>query len=596
MRRTRHHADLELADQPSTTPMPEAASDRVARRSHPKLPSPLLLRAKILDVFGADLRSLALFRIVLAAIVLMDLAARLGDLTVHYTDAGVLPRDVAERGLNDWRWSLNFLSGSLAFQQLVFAATALAALALLLGYRTRLMTVIVWGLVFSIQTRNQFVLSAADTYIRLMLFWSIFLPLGAWWSLDRRRQATSAPRLSMKFVSMGTVGLFLQIAFVYWFTAALKSDPPWRKDGTALYYAFGAEHLTKPLGEYLHQFPSLLEVLTFSSLGLEIVAPILLFTPFFTGPIRTMAALSIMAFHLGIYLTLDIGLFPWIGAFSMICFFPSWFWDTALPKLGVLVPRRFSWAGRHRWRPMTEPVQAMRAPVADWLAAWSSANPGRDMAGQTAAVQLQQSQSGSPPAPAPSLAAGPHPPPDLAPVRLRSSIDVNIAATFFLLVIFAWNMTSVSSFAMSSSSLPVVYGLGLYQRWNMFAPEPVRSTKWYVYEGTLQDGRSVDVLAPIVRHDPDRIQDVSWSQPDRIASDLYGDKYWRKYLGNLDNNGKSLERNAFTTYVCRSWDEHHTDPADQLVSVQIFAMVKQTLPDYQSSRPIQTSIFRTQCP
>ena len=48
--------------------------------------------AKVVDIFGADLRSLATFRIVLALLVLSDLAIRATDLTAHYTDAGVMPR------------------------------------------------------------------------------------------------------------------------------------------------------------------------------------------------------------------------------------------------------------------------------------------------------------------------------------------------------------------------------------------------------------------------------------------------------------------------------------------------------------------------
>lgn len=48
--------------------------------------------ARIVDVFGADLRSLGVFRIVLALLVLADLANRATDMTAHYSDRGILPR------------------------------------------------------------------------------------------------------------------------------------------------------------------------------------------------------------------------------------------------------------------------------------------------------------------------------------------------------------------------------------------------------------------------------------------------------------------------------------------------------------------------
>jgi hypothetical protein len=63
-------------------------------------------RAWIDEAFGADLRSLAALRIVLALVVLADLAGRAANLTAHYTDDGVLPRRAALRELNEWQISL----------------------------------------------------------------------------------------------------------------------------------------------------------------------------------------------------------------------------------------------------------------------------------------------------------------------------------------------------------------------------------------------------------------------------------------------------------------------------------------------------------
>ena len=109
--------------------------------------SPVLGRghAKIAEIFGADLRSLAAFRIVLALLVLADLAGRSTDLYAHYTDRGILPRGVlVEEVLSPWVFSVNLINGEPIFQKLLFGTTALAALALLAGYRTRPMTAIVW--------------------------------------------------------------------------------------------------------------------------------------------------------------------------------------------------------------------------------------------------------------------------------------------------------------------------------------------------------------------------------------------------------------------------------------------------------------------
>src|SRR5215210_526621 len=286
------------------------------------------VRAKIVELFGADLRSLALLRVVLALLVLTDLAIRATDLYQHYADAGVLPRPVlVEEVLSPWVFSLNLMNGEPFFQALLFGVAALAALGMLVGYRTRLVTFVVWVLLFSIQLRNPLVNSSEALLLRMLLFWGMLLPLGAYWSLDRARSAL--PRPSPHFLSLATFGLFMQIAFVYWFTAALKSGPEWRVDHTALYYALSLDQIATPIGHYLLNFPGLLQMLTLGTFTLEALGLFLLFCPFFTGPVRTGAALAVMSLHFGIWLTMDIGIFPWISAFCMVCFFPTWFWEKA---------------------------------------------------------------------------------------------------------------------------------------------------------------------------------------------------------------------------------------------------------------------------
>ncbi len=230
-----------------------------------------------MEIFGADLRSLAALRMVLAVTVLADLSLRADNLVAHYSDIGVLPRGtLIQTELDPWQVSLNVISGEPLFQAFLFGVTALAALGMLVGYRTRLMTIIVWVMVLSIQYRNPWVLSGADNLLRVLLFWAMFLPLGAYWSVDRALKATPWP-MSVRFLSLGTVGLFLQIAFMYWFTAAEKSGSEWRVDGTALYYALNNDHFVTPIGVYVRQFPALLEVLTFATLALEAFGPFLLF-------------------------------------------------------------------------------------------------------------------------------------------------------------------------------------------------------------------------------------------------------------------------------------------------------------------------------
>ncbi len=449
--------------------------------------------AKVVEIFGADLRSLATFRIVLALLALSDLANRATDLSAHYTDAGIMPRTVlVEQVLSPWAFSIHLMNGGRLFQALLFGVAALAAFGMLVGYRTRLMTFVVWALLLSIQLRNPLLNGSESPMLRMLFFWGMLLPLGAYWSVDRARSAL--PRPSPRFLSLATFGLFMQIAFVYWFTAALKSGPEWRSDYTALYYALSLDQLATPIGHLLLDFPSLLQALTLGTVVLEALGPLLLFCPFFTGPVRTGAALAFMGLHFGIWLTMDIGIFPWISAFCMVCFFPTWFWDRASTLRSVLL-RRVELARR---------LQLATARLGNALVAFSKA--------------VRVVPHGSPatpvrgPGPAPWTTPGPQsrPTPETRhdealseepePAELRSSLATNLLAFFFIFYILCWNLTTATSFTLPERTVPLGPFLGLDQYWGMFAPSPSNEDGWYVIPGELRDGEKVDLM-PITRDD-----------------------------------------------------------------------------------------------
>ncbi len=544
--------------------------------------------AKVVEIFGADLRSLATLRIVLALLVLSDLTNRATDLSAHYTDAGITPRTVlVEQVLSPWAFSLALMNGGAMFQALLFAVAALAAFGMLVGYRTRLMTFIVWVLLLSIQLRNPLVNGSEGPMLRMLLFWGMLLPLGAYWSVDRTQSALARP--SPRFLSLATFGLLMQIAFVYWFTAALKSGPEWRTDYTALYYALSLDQLATPIGHLLLDFPSLLQVLTFGTFLLEVLGPLLLFCPFFTGPVRTGAALAFMGLHFGIWLTMDIGIFPWISAFCMVCFFPTWFWDKS-SMLHSLLLRRFELARR---------LQLAAAWFGNAIVAFSKAVlsflinarqllfadpalPGAPLADHTAGA-------------VPSLAAGaqhdeaPSEVPE--PAELRSSLATNLLAFFFICYILCWNLTAVTSFTLPERTVPLGPFLGLDQYWGMFAPSPSKEDGWYVIPGELRDSRKVDLM-PVTRDDYG-MHRISFEKPQDIPA-TYKNEHWRKYLENIYNQTHAGQRLYFGQYICRQWNAHHTG-ADTLETFRIIYMLEMTQPDYQQSKPEKLDLWNHTC-
>lgn len=100
--------------------------------------------AKIRDLLSIDARSLSFLRIGLATLVLWDLILHAQYFRAHFTDFGVLPTWSTPWLINyqPGHWSLHLASGSWQWQLALLMLQGVAALALLVGYRTRWATVL----------------------------------------------------------------------------------------------------------------------------------------------------------------------------------------------------------------------------------------------------------------------------------------------------------------------------------------------------------------------------------------------------------------------------------------------------------------------
>ena len=106
------------------------------------------------------------------------------DLATFYTDSGVMARqfwiDVTQR----WLWSIHAASGQSWWQIILFVLAGCFAFGLIIGYRSRLMAVLTFVLLASLQNRNALLMQGGDLLLVVMCFWSVFLPLGARYSVD----------------------------------------------------------------------------------------------------------------------------------------------------------------------------------------------------------------------------------------------------------------------------------------------------------------------------------------------------------------------------------------------------------------------------
>lgn len=587
-------------------------------------------------VFGIDLRTLALFRVLLGVYLLLNVISRVQDLASHYSDFGVMPRSVLMGLLADGSWSLHLFNGTAIAQAVLFALAALAAIGMIVGWRTRLMTVASWVLLLSIQNRNIFILSGEDNLALLLTFWAMFLPLGARYSIDygltRKHGTTSTTHA---YWSGATVALLLQGMSMYFFSALLKSDPIWMPSGQAVYYALNLDYMATSFAIWFRQFETIMQGLTYYVWVLELIGPILIFSPIFHRPVRAVLMLLFITMHLGFWLFLEIGLFPFISIVMNLTFMPGWMWDgleqrlarrkvadltiwydqdcgfclkmchilkifLLLPKaqlkpaqphpeIGKILEANNSWVvtfGERQALKWAAFVLLLEASQVFRIFARPSkltlANAlGDGIYNQVAKHRSRLSQLTK----------------VLLPWRERPMTrPMGWIGSAVIILLFAFitvqNLSTLPKLGISlpNSFVQIRQALGLYQNWTMFAPFPELDSPRPIIEGELEDGTIVDVYRMTVGAPPS-----SW---DTHAAKDYVNGRWRKFVANLEDesyrDGDKVLALNYARYLCRAWNQYRSDLAP-LSTFSIYFEVKRTMPPGQAAEIRLNNVWHHDC-
>ena len=269
------------------------------------------------DPLHLDLRALALMRIGLGVLMLADLGARALDLTAHYSESGIMPSsaiDVPWYAIHGWPVEqTGWVVGC-------FGVHAVVTLLWTLGWRTRWTGLASLVFMIGLHARAPWVLHRGDMVARLALFWSVFLPMGARWSLDAL-MGRGAPDGHERVEGLAAWAWTLQLAQVYLWSVGYKLHPAWVQDATAVHEALALDPYTTDLGRWIGSHPALTRALTWGTLALEALGPLLLFVR--SARVRTACVILFMSFHLGLMATMRLGIFMPI----MMCV-----WASMLPS------------------------------------------------------------------------------------------------------------------------------------------------------------------------------------------------------------------------------------------------------------------------
>lgn len=553
--------------------------------------------------FTIDLRTLALFRVCLGWMVLADLVMRLCDLTAFHTDAGVVPRIPAIFYGNNWAFSLHFASGSAIWQIILITIHGLFAFALLVGYRTRIATFFTLFLTISIQQRNHYILQGSDILLTLLLFWSLFLPLGARFSFDEGLNKT--PTRSNSVVSMATAALLLQAMSVYFFSALLKNTPEWRTDATSVLFALQGGAYGSTLGHWFSQFKWLTHVLSIYVWYLEFLGPFLMFISIYYIPARLLMQFLFISMHIGFLFLLSVGQFPWISITSLLAFTPGTVWTWIGQKVSTkeregiviyydkpcgfcqkisLILRSFllfphtrvlaaqehpdiyaimqknnSWVVTDHsgqayihWQAML--ILFKNSPIFGWLFPLLNLQLLRNL-GNTFYYWVANNRS--------FLSEKTYPWLVMRAQSITTYWLTNLIVFVFIIIMFLSNIHSVlvERFPLPQTLQQALYGFNLYQYWNMFAvTKPFQY--WYVAQGKTKNGKVVDVYRGNF--------DETLFKPSTAmgASDWDPNFRWRKFVTNLWSYKNTLLPPFYSGYLCNKWNAKHSKQ-DALTSIKI---------------------------
>ncbi|HWU68011.1 MAG TPA: HTTM domain-containing protein [Stenotrophobium sp.] len=576
--------------------------------------------------FGLDLRSLALLRVLLGLALLISLCGSLGSASLLYSDHGIMPRAWAISAGSPHRLSLFFLDGSSTFVVLLLLLQCGFAALLLLGWRTRLASVASFVLWASLLNRNPLVVTEGDALMTCLLFWLMFLPANARYSVDAALAPATAPE--NKLFSWAALGLMLQIVSVYFFSALSAAGLLWHGNHLGLYELFSLETDSTWLGRWLLHFPLLLKAGSVLAWWLALLAPLLVFSPLLTRSLRGVAVVLFAAWSLGLILCMDLGNTAWL---YLIAWTPligprCWDWLAArqqqrhpgalriyhdrdcgfcigmcrllqqflilpqariapaqdTPRARALLEANQSWVvidgedqAHLKWPALVALVR--HSPVLGWLwpllrnEAW--VDTGNALYDQVAHHRQSLGRLFLP---------------RNTPVGGEIPASGRCVAAALLILTLIWNLSSIHALPSVVQRIlaPAFRTLHLDQTWNVFAPYPFKDDGGFVIPAQLADHSELDLLHPgrILAND------------EQAEPSLPGNRRWQLYLRHLAEPAASGDRRMYARYLCRRWNAGKSADAPQrLLSFKLVYMLRHTPPPGTPTHVEQVVLSRHDC-
>lgn len=283
------------------------------------------------SIFSRDLRSLSLFRIFFAAYLLADFFINtFSYFAAFYGSDGILPISVLAAIRIPGAGNMALFAVGLEATKIPAILWIVYPIALIIfgiGYRTRWAAAVAFVLNVYLFWRNPYLQSGAELLSRLLLLWSLFLPLDRYWCVAPQAEMRESSYLAWPFLAIR-----LQISSLYLFSALFKlAGSAWR-DGYAVIWALSDNVFgSTPAGLFLvDQFPALLYGVNYLTIAFQIAFPFLVYCPWRNDWTRAIALACAATMHISFIFCLNIGGFPYLSLISLVLLVPDR-WLARLP-------------------------------------------------------------------------------------------------------------------------------------------------------------------------------------------------------------------------------------------------------------------------
>lgn len=233
-----------------------------------------------------------------------------------------------------------------------FSALLVLVILFLVGFQTRIVTVLLLVMLVSLQSNNGYVLNGGDTLYRITLVFLVFANLGQHWSVDAWiRQRRSEDRARRAFASLvptyarnaahnaALVLCCFQIIVVYSVSGIWKLKGDDWPSGEALFYALRLDvFMVYPaVNELLWQSSLVIYVATFIALWTQTLFPFAVMW----RPTRIFVLVALVFMHLGIAVLLGL----WSFSLVMIALDMLFIRDSSWVAVGRAVQATRLWRG-----------------------------------------------------------------------------------------------------------------------------------------------------------------------------------------------------------------------------------------------------------